>query len=599
MGRFSQGKLPNKFRRSPKPTLMNLVLYGPPSVGKTTMGKLIAEKLGREFVDGDDWIEARWGRPVPDYFERGDDVLFRAREAEACRMWSALDGLVIAPGGGALLDPRSRAALEGAGVILCLTASPETLLARLNGSHARPLLRGDAPARLKALLKERESLYRSFALQVNTDGRAVESVAEEVITQFRASEGVTRFELGESSALMGQSLLARLPELLAAKGLRPPFAVISDSSVAPLYGDAVCRALLSPSPVAHPACTCGAGTGGRNGMKSKGRQEKGSAGEVIHFPAGEAHKNLDTVRELYSACLACGLERGGTILALGGGVVGDVAGFIAATFMRGVQWVNLPTTVLAMADASLGGKVGVDLPEGKNLVGAFHPPSLILADFDTLSTLPAVETRCGLAEVVKAAVIGDGALFAQLSSFTADQGAQTNPSPAVINHAAADPTPAESSLAPLLRCPPAFITRAAAVKVGIVNADPYERGERARLNFGHTIGHGVESASGYAIRHGEAVAIGMIAETRLAEAMGLVERGLSARIAACLQHIGLPTRATGLSPQTIRAAMSADKKKAGRRLKFALPKQIGEVVWGIEVDEELLLNVLKAATHER
>ena len=566
---------------------MNLVLYGPPSVGKTTVGKLIAEKLGREFVDGDDWIEARWGRPVPDYFERGDDALFRAREAEACRMWSALDGLVIAPGGGALLDPRSRAALEGAGVLLCLTASPETLLARLNGSHARPLLRGDAPARLNALLKERESLYRSFAMQVSTDGRAVESVAEEVIAQFRASEGVTRFELGESSALIGHGLLVRLPEFLAAKGLRPPFLVISDSSVAPLHGNAVCRALDAPAPVAHP---------GRNGVKSKGRQERGSGDEVIHFPAGEAHKNLDTVRELYSACLAGGLERGGTILALGGGVVGDVAGFIAATFMRGVQWVNLPTTVLAMADASLGGKVGVDLPEGKNLVGAFHPPSLILADFDTLSTLPAVETRCGLAEVVKAAVIGDGALFAQLSSFTADHGAQTKPSPAVINHAAADPTPAESSLAPLPRCPPAFIIRAAAVKVGIVNADPYERGERASLNFGHTIGHGVESASGYAIRHGEAVAIGMIAETRLAEAMGLVERGLAARIAACLQHIGLPTRAAGLDPEAIRAAMSADKKKSGGKLKFALPKRIGEAAWGIEVEEMILGKILRQFT---
>src|SRR4029077_4343888 len=190
--------------------------------------------------------------------------------------------------------------------------SLETLLARLDGGPVRPLLLGDAPARLAALLKERESLYRSFAVQINTDGQTPETIADEVTAKFQAARGLTRFEMGDCSALFGHGLLARLPELMTAKALRPPFIVISDSNVAPLYGKTIARSLSAP---------------------------------LVQFPAGETHKNLDTVRELYTACVAHGLERGGTLLALGGGVAGDTVGFVAASFMRGVRWVNLPTTV--------------------------------------------------------------------------------------------------------------------------------------------------------------------------------------------------------------------------------------------------------------
>jgi 3-dehydroquinate synthetase len=250
-----------------------------------------------------------------------------------------------------------------------------------------------------------------------------------------------------------------------------------------------------------------------------------------------------------------------------------VAGFVAATFMRGVRWVNLPTTVLAMADASLGGKVGVDLPEGKNLVGAFHPPALVVADFDALATLPDIETRSGFAEIIKAAVIGDPDLFSRLNA----------PSPV-------GPPPQGVGWG--------TIARGAAVKAGLVNADPFERGERAKLNFGHTIGHGVESASGYALRHGEAIAMGMAAETRLAERMGLAEAGLTDQVVDCARRFGLPTRCPGLSREAIRAAMGADKKKAGGKLKFALPKRIGEVGWGVEVEEKLLLDELEKITRD-
>jgi 3-dehydroquinate synthetase len=234
--------------------------------------------------------------------------------------------------------------------------------------------------------------------------------------------------------------------------------------------------------------------------------------------------------------------------------------------MRGVAWVNMPTTVLAMADAALGGKVGVDLPDGKNLVGAFHPPRLVAADFDTLRTLPAAELRCGLAECVKAGVIGDPVLFAGLAG----------------------------GRLPL----PEVITRAAAVKVGVVNGDPLERGERAVLNLGHTIGHGVEAASGYRRPHGEAVAIGLAAEARLAERLGLAEAGLAAEITAALRAQGLPVRCPELSAAGVRRWMDRDKKKSAGRLKLALPRRVGDVTWGVEVDEGVLAAVLNEMTHD-
>jgi len=522
---------------------VNLVLYGPPASGKTSVGRALARRLDREFVDTDEMLVAQVGMTIPEIFSSLGEPAFRAWESGICRILSARDDLVIACGGGALLNADNRKMLEASGVIVCLECAPNELLRRMNGGGARPLLSSvDPAAQLTRLLEARRSMYESFRLRVDTTRRTVDEVADAVLalTSDARRHIVFRVEAAPAYEVhVGRNILGSLSEVCRAQGLRPPSVVVSDTNVAPLHG---------------------------------GRVAASAGARLVTIPAGETHKTLDTVRALYEAFLDAGVERGGTIAALGGGVVGDIAGFAAASYLRGVSWINLPTSLLAMVDASIGGKVGVDLPQGKNLIGAFHMPALVAADLDTLDTLPQAEFRAGMAEVVKAGIIGDAHLIEQLEQAGFWE----------------RPDSRED-----------IIGRAIAVKVNIVQIDPYERsGERAKLNLGHTIGHGIEAASGFAFRHGEAVAIGMVAEGQVAERIGLAESGLSNRIEQLLRCIGLPVRASGMSPAAIRAAMSTDKKKQDRRLKFALPKCIGEVVSGISVDDALISEVLREITHD-
>ena len=303
---------------------------------------------------------------------------------------------------------------------------------------------------------------------------------------------------------------------------------------------------------------------------------RGLKATLFAIPAGEQTKTTETVSSIWSAFLAAGIERGHAVIALGGGVVGDLTGFAAATWLRGVRWIGVPTTLLAMVDSSLGGKTGADLPEGKNLVGAFHPPSLVLADTSALATLPVRELRCGLAEAVKHAIIGAPHLLANLPRFAFCK--EANASGAALANA--------DWLAP-------FVARAMAVKIRVIQEDPYEKGIRAALNLGHTIGHGVEKATHFSVQHGEAVAIGTVLEARLAEALGIARRGLADRIAELFAHVGLPTTLpAGINRDEILAAIALDKKKAGGKVRFALPADIGDVRFGIAVDTALLTRVL-------
>jgi shikimate kinase / 3-dehydroquinate synthase len=518
-----------------------LFLYGPPGSGKTTVGRALAHNLGLPFYDLDAEIEANSGMSIPAIFETEGEARFRQRELDALRdiltrlNENAASRAIVALGGGALTQPELRQLVEESGAAALLTAPYAVLLERLQSAQQdalagisaapRPLLQGDLPGRLAALLERRADHYAAFPLSIDTGSLS----AEETAWMLQVRLGWHRVKgMGQAyDVVVQEEGLVYLGEALRARGLRGPLALVSDEHVAALYAETAFHSLASA----------------------------GYAVSILTVPAGEAYKTMDTVQSLWAGFLSAGVERLSTVVALGGGVIGDLTGFAAATYLRGVGWVSLPTTLLAMVDASLGGKTGADLPQGKNLVGAFHPPALVLADPTSLSSLPEGELRSGMAEVIKHGVIADPGLF-ELAGSTA-----------------------RADLEQIVR-------RAMAVKVCVIEADPYERGLRAALNLGHTVGHAVEKVSDYRLRHGEAVSIGMVAEARLAERLGIAQGGLAETIAAALAEAGLPTAIpAGMDRRAVARAMQVDKKKAAGVVRFALPRKIGEVVTGVEVDD--------------
>jgi len=296
--------------------------------------------------------------------------------------------------------------------------------------------------------------------------------------------------------------------------------------------------------------------------------------EVVHhtIPAGERYKTLASIQKIYDVALANRLERSSTIVALGGGVVGDMAGFAAATWLRGIHFVQVPTSLLAMVDASIGGKTGVNHPQGKNLIGAFHQPRLVLIDPQVLNTLPAREFRAGMAEVIKYGIIWDAQLFEQLEQ-----------APRLDQQRYLDPE--------LLQT---ILTRSCEAKAHVVSKDEKESGLRAILNYGHTIGHAVESLTGYRlVNHGEAVAIGMVAAGQIAVELGLWTQGESDRQHALIQKTGLPTQIPAeLDVEAIAATLQTDKKVEAGRVRFVLPTQIGTVKVTDQVPSEVVKQVL-------
>ena len=329
------------------------------------------------------------------------------------------------------------------------------------------------------------------------------------------------------------------------------YAVVSDPNVAPLYVERVRGSLADAAP--------------------------GATMSLLLVPPGEEHKTRELWAHLTDELLASGAGRDTTIVALGGGVVGDLAGFVAATYMRGIPIVQLPTTLLAMVDASVGGKTGVDTPAGKNLVGAFHPPSAVIADPDTLVSLPAPELRSGSAEMIKHGIVADARYFDEVA--------------AVLPRLAADDTGIPGELT-------ALIARSVEIKAEVVAADEREHGRRKILNFGHTLGHAIETASGYRLLHGEAVAIGMALESEIAERIGVADAGTAMRVRAALAAAGLPVVVPlGIDPVQILAATRSDKKARGGRVEYALPATIGTMAggesgWGLPVADEVVLGVL-------
>ncbi len=276
---------------------------------------------------------------------------------------------------------------------------------------------------------------------------------------------------------------------------------------------------------------------------------------------GERYKNLDTVRSLYEQFVKTGADRHTTVIALGGGVVGDTVGFAAASYMRGVRFVQIPTTLLAMVDSSVGGKVGVDLPEGKNLVGAFKQPAAVLIDPDVLTSLPPLEWRCGMAEALKHGLLADATLL-DPTLHTPDRAAE-------------------------------FVQRAVQVKVDIVQADPYEQNIRAYLNLGHTFAHAIERVTEYAWPHGEAVGVGLMAAVKLSHALGLCDAALVKHVDTLLAETGLPLRLGGLDADALYAAMGTDKKWQAGHSRFVLLRGIGDPCIVNDVPRETVIQILR------
>jgi len=353
--------------------------------------------------------------------------------------------------------------------------------------------------------------------------------------------------------VVASGALAQLARLVRDHAPAHRYALVTDENVARHYLARVCDALAS--------------------------ETAGTPRDRVHtvvIPSGEQYKTREQWARITDTLLAEGCGRDTTVIALGGGVVGDLAGFVAATYMRGLAVVQIPTTLLAMVDASVGGKTAVDTPAGKNTVGAFHPPALVIIDPATLASLPARELRAGLAEVIKHGVIADRAEIDAVGSVA----------PALF--AGTAPTQALESL----------IERSVRIKARIVAADERESGLRKVLNFGHTIGHGVEAASDFELLHGEAIAIGMVAEARLAETAGVAAAGTAKVIEQAVENAGLPSRIpANVSPDRVLSLMRADKKQRRGILEYALPKRVGEMAangssWAVPLPDAAAMQVL-------
>lgn len=498
---------------------MHIFLYGPPGTGKSTVGKKLAHNLRLPFIDLDRVIETNAGKSIPQIMEKQGELAFRDLESAALKKLLHEKESIVALGGGALLRDENRNFVESNGKVLLLMAELSTLLERLHyESGNRPLLAGDLREKLSSLLNKRGEHYNSFPMLIHVDGKTAEQNAH------RAQITLGRHHLsamGEYDAVVQNNGLDQLGEMLKARGLQNPI-IVTDENVAKFHAE---KAVAT--------------------LRGSGFEPK-----VLTVPAGEVYKTLDTISQLWHGFLEAGLDRKSTVIALGGGVAGDMAGFAASTYMRGIAWVGVPTTLLSMVDASLGGKTGFDLPEGKNLIGAFYPPKLVLADPQLLGTLSEAELISGMAEVVKHGIISDPELF-NLCLRGLDW--------------------VKNNLEEVVK-------RAMAVKIKVIEEDPYEKGIRAALNLGHTVGHAVELVSKFKLRHGEAIAIGTVAEAKYAARVGLAGDGLVEAVTESFKSLGLPIQIPEAMPrEEIIRAMRVDKKKTAKAIRFALPVEIGRV----------------------
>ena len=531
--------------------------------GKTTVGRALAKKLNKRFIDTDHEIEARTGVSIPVIFEVEGEASFRQREAEVVKDLTAQDGVVLATGGGAILDEASRRFLHERGTVIYLRAGINSILQRTRHDKNRPLLRiADPRKKLEELEAQREPLYQQIAHLVIETGRPnVQFLVQSILTQLalipgalssenvllmqqQASFQTLRVELGERSypIAIGASLLASSDVLRQnIKGQR--VAIVTNTVVAPLYLAAL-----------------------EERLHGLGKQVIS-----IILPDGEEHKTWASLMLIFDALLEAKCDRKITLLALGGGVIGDMTGFAAASYMRGVPFVQIPTTLLSQVDSSVGGKTGINHPLGKNMIGAFYQPQAVIADTATLNTLPDRELSAGLAEVIKHGAIIDAAFFEWIETHIVQL---RNKDAESLAYA---------------------ISRSCEIKADVVRQDEREGGLRAILNFGHTFAHAIESGLGYGKwLHGEAVGCGMVMAADLSCRMGYIDYVSKIRVQQLVEAAGLPSVAPDLGESRWLELMEVDKKNENGQIKFILLKPLGApIITG--VPKETLLACLRAS----
>ena len=589
----------------------NIFITGFSGAGKSTVGREVARRLGWTLVELDDEIVRAAGKSIEAVFREDGESSFRRIEAGCLDSVAARERQVVSTGGGVPASPRNRAAMRENGIVVCLEASPETILDRLEregrearGPVVRPMLEAEDPAaRVRALKAERQPAYALADWTVHTDRLSPATVAEEVArawtslsaraeerdgpstgsgraeTQMTARDEPVEPRVEQDGPSTGSGRAGEAPSVHG-----EPVEPCPDGS-----GDlaAIVRTSVGDYPVrAGWGALDGLGemvrdiVGARTaylvsdeGVYSHARRAQNSleaAGiraHLVFIPQGEAYKTLDTARLIYGWLADHKAERGHVVVAVGGGVVGDLAGFVAATNVRGMPLVQVPTTLLAMMDAAIGGKVAVDLPQGKNLVGAFHQPRLVLADPATLETLPGRERASGWAEAIKHGLILDRDL---LESFERDRAA---------------------ILALEREVTEEVIRRSVAVKARVVSQDERETlGVRVLLNYGHTIGHAIEAVTGYRrFLHGEAVSIGMMGAAYISQGMGLLPERDVRRQQSLLEAFGLPVRyGPEIDAGAIREAMRSDKKTTGGSIRWVLLEALGSAVTRSDVPDELV-----------